>query len=69
MSAPVRVRVVGRREPPKPTWPDGWPVPRQGEQVELKELGVLWVGSVIWYPDGEFGEGDPFVYVILRDTP
>lgn len=67
MSAPVRVTITGRSTAPAVTWPPGWPPPREGEQVELRELGVLFVRTVVWYPEGEFGEGDPFVYVVLGD--
>lgn len=47
-------------------WPEGWPVPRVGDSVDLPGLGGLAVRTVVWCPEGE-GEDDfePFVYVVI----
>jgi len=56
-----------RTEYPLPTWPEGWPPPRKGDEVCLADGTITLVHVVEWLPHGEDG-GDPFVYVVLR-TP
>lgn len=55
---------------PAPEWPESWPVPRIGDEVELADGFTAKVEHVIWYPHGEFGDQDeparPFVYVVLH---
>jgi hypothetical protein len=54
---------------PSPQWPDGWPVPRIGDDVDLGPLfdGLsLKVTVVDWFPAGEDDGDEPFVYVVLR---
>ena len=51
------------------TWPKDWPVPREGESVEIpgvRDITTV-VRNVTWYPAGdEDGEiSDPFVYVVV----
>lgn len=53
------------REHPLPLWPDGWPVPRLGDEVRLADGAITRVHVVEWLPHGEHGS-DPFVYVVLR---
>jgi hypothetical protein len=50
----------------KPTWPEGWPLPRIGDEVHLPDGSEAEVTSVTWYPNGEHGDNEPFVYVVLR---
>lgn len=56
------------------TWPEGMPVPSQGDRVALPhaEPSVLGVRVVEWYPLGDVDESDdrahdptPFVYVVI----
>lgn len=49
-------------------WPEGWPIPRENEEVQSKDGTPLFVRHVIWYPHGEFGEdSEPFVHIVLWD--
>jgi hypothetical protein len=50
---------------PDPVWPDGWPLPRKGDCIELPEQPPLWVRGVDWYPHGSEEGSDPFVYIVL----
>lgn len=51
-------------------WPEGWPVPRVGDEVTLpgpdSELNLA-VRAVDWYPKGDPDDGgsEPFVYVVI----
>ena len=56
------------------TWPEGWPVPREGDTVHLPHLderdpAELSVRTVVWYPEGDDeSEGldrEPFVYLVV----
>lgn len=51
---------------PGPVWPDGWPVPRIGDEVTSVHGITLKVTAVGWFPEGEDGDDEPFVYVVLR---
>ena len=51
-------------------WPEGWPVPREGDTVHLDGLddqdpAELSVRTVVWYPEGEDDDAEPFVYVVI----
>lgn len=52
-----------RREPLD--WPQGWPVPREGESVDMGVAGLLSVRSVVWYPEGNRDSPEPFVYLVI----
>lgn len=58
---PYRSNGEGRQ---KVEWPEGWPVPRIGDDVGTRDGGFLKVRAVVWYPHGEDGS-EPFAYVIL----
>lgn len=64
----VQVSVVGVIDPPEVKWPQGWPIPRIGEEVFLPNQPSLFVRVVEWYPMGD-PENDemkiPFVYVVI----
>lgn len=49
------------------TWPDGWPIPREGDSVDLPGLPSLAVRTVVWYPEGgdDGDEREPFVYLVI----
>jgi hypothetical protein len=49
------------------TWPDGWPIPRVDDEVEIPNLPeVAAVRTVVWNPMGSLDEGDePFVYIVV----
>lgn len=68
----ILVTMVGtqRREPV--LWPDGWPVPREGDRFEVPGAPeVTTVRNVTWYPEGNNEEDDsePFVYVVVGPRP
>lgn len=47
-------------------WPKGWPPPREGDKVEIRELPeVDVVRTAIWYPEGTGKDSEPFLYVVL----
>lgn len=46
-------------------WPDGWPVPREGDSVDLPDAPGLAVRTVAWNPEGEGDDSEPFVYVAI----
>lgn len=46
-------------------WPEGWSLPRAGDEVVLFGVGSALVRGVQWYPDGEDGNREPFVAVWL----
>lgn len=69
----VRTTVVGTPKPaPQVRWPDGWPIPREGDPVEVAQPGddplTLYVRRVVWYPHGD-ALPDPFVYLVLGVNP
>lgn len=59
--------LAGVVDAPDLEWPEGWPVPREGESVSLPGVGPLQVRTVVWYPAGNSDEGDPepFAYVVV----
>jgi hypothetical protein len=65
----ITARLTGVIDPPGLDWPEGWPVPREGDIVSLPGVGPLQVRTVVWYPagdgDDDEGELDPFVYVVI----
>lgn len=48
-----------------PTWPEGWPVPRVGDEVVLKDSSTVTVRTVVWYPGGDQDAPFPHAYVVL----
>ena len=68
----VRISQVGVVDKRVVEWPNDWPVPREGEQIELEE-GTRYVRHVIWYPEGDHEERSlahkPFVYVVIGPNP
>lgn len=62
---PIMASGGGKRYP-TPEWPEGWPLPREGEAVETGSQ-TLYVKHVIYYPWGNRDEGDsePFIYIVL----
>lgn len=65
MDLRVVVRVVGHSVRLDNGWPEGWPVPREGEPIHIGE-DTLYVRTVAWYPAGDIhGDHEPFVYVVL----
>lgn len=60
----VLINVVGWHPRPEVTWPEGWPVPRIGDQVQVKDK-ILFVRDVCWYPLGDREDIYPFVYVVV----
>lgn len=75
MSARVVIlNLVGATFNEQPVWPEGWPVPQAGDEVEVQEQ--FWhVRHVVWYPSGEVMNEDtgertePFVYVVIGPRP
>lgn len=58
---------TGKR--PEVFWPNGWPVPRVGDQIDLEGQSgphSFWVRRVIWCVDAR---PRPYVYVVLTTTP
>lgn len=59
----------------KVEWPEGWPIPREHEEVNLPGLPESLTGGintwhvrhVIWYPQGDPNSDDPepFIYLVL----
>lgn len=47
-------------------WPEGLPVPRVGEAIELGDGTRLTVKAVDWYPQGVEGNPEPTVYVVAQ---
>lgn len=64
----IRCTLVGLTEHARELkWPEGWPVPTEGDTVELPGLVAgLVVRRVVWYPEGD-GEDEPspFVYLVI----
>jgi hypothetical protein len=49
-------------------WPEGWPIPREGESVTLPGEDNLSVRTVVWYPEGsdeDEEDREPFVYLVI----
>lgn len=50
----------------KVVWPDGWPIPREGDSITIPALDeVTSVRTVVWYPEGDGWKQDPFVYIVV----
>jgi hypothetical protein len=49
-------------------WPDGWPIPRLGEYIELPSGDTYSVSTVAYYPQGddEDESPEPFIYVVAQ---
>jgi hypothetical protein len=45
-------------------WPDGWPVPRVGDDVVLHDRNLA-VRAVYWNPQGDEDDPKPFVFLAL----
>lgn len=66
----VYLRVVGMaqaRDAVETEWPDGWPIPREGETVYTAARDALYVRDVSWWPIGDplNDDPEPFVYVVI----
>lgn len=48
------------------SWPEGWPVPRVGEAIELADGTRLRIQAVDWFPQGGDDVPEPAVYVTAR---
>lgn len=53
-------------------WPEGWPIPREGESVSVDLNSIdgptdgLRVRTVVWYPEGSSSaDPEPFVYLVV----
>lgn len=56
-----------REDPlPRPVWPEAWPLPSIGHGVYLENGECRYVTAVDWYPQGEDGDGESFVYIVLK---
>ena len=68
--AKVITSIVGNfdNKIPEIEWPEGWPIPRVGDEVYSKNNDLLFVRHVCWYPHGEFGN-EPFIYIVLWQKP
>lgn len=51
---------------PEPAWPEGWPVPGLGHDIQMPHGRSLKVTAIDWFPTGEDPGDEPFVYVVLR---
>lgn len=63
----VMVSAVGvtNREHPI-TWPEGWPIPRVGDDVDIPALPeVAQVRTLVWNPEGDHDDPEPFVYIVV----
>jgi len=64
----VIATIVGSTDPRRiVTWPEGWPVPREGDSVTLHpdDPAVNTVRTVVWYPESDGDIPEPFVYLVL----
>jgi hypothetical protein len=63
---PYRADGTGRVQTPE--WPPTWPLPRPGDEIELRECALV-VLKVIWYPHAsDSGVRVPFVYIVTRQA-
>ncbi len=48
-------------------WPEGFPLPPEGVEVELPNhpVNMLFVRHVAWYPWGSYGTPEPHILLIL----
>ena len=62
----VQISVVGIAPRPDIEWPEDWPVPTVGDEIEF-DAYTLFVRHVVWYPNGdlESESKEPFVYVVV----
>lgn len=63
----IVVSLVGSSEQPELVWPQGWPVPREGESVALPGGDLLVVRTVAWCPRGgdPADPAEPYVYLVV----
>ena len=64
----IRISYVGTMNRAQIVWPEGWPVPRQGDSFNVEALGldeVTTVRHVVWYPHGDEEGPEPYVYVVV----
>ena len=48
------------------TWPESWPIPRVGDDVDIPALPeVQQVRTVVWNPEGDYEDKTPFVYIVV----
>ena len=64
----IKISVTGMHPRPDIVWPEGWPMPRIGEEVTIGEHN-LFVRHVDYYPLGDLEEKDPFIYVVIGPRP
>lgn len=67
MSVKVLVSVVGQQLDKSIEWPEGWPLPRIDEDVDIKvgDQSNVNVRSIVWFPNGDEENDEPFVYIVL----
>lgn len=53
---------------PDPVWPEGWPLPNKGDVVNIEDQS-LWVRAIEFNPFGDGEDPDPYIYIVLADTP
>lgn len=66
----VIVSVVGMCSRPEVDWPEGWPIPQVGAEIEIKTadtpfFGTVFVRTVVWHPQGDEETKEPFVYIVV----
>ena len=64
----IQITITGEHRDQPDEWPQGWPVPREGEEVTLGNGANVYVRHVVWHPSGSTfngGDSEPFVYVVL----
>lgn len=50
----------------KIVWPKDWPVPREGDTVDIPALPeVAQVRTVVWCPEGQEDSPKPYVYIVV----
>lgn len=50
------------------TWPPGWPAPRVGDEFTVPGGPPMYVRTVVWYPEGNEDDAEPFVYVVVGSS-
>lgn len=60
------ISIVGEYREERIAWPEGWPPPRVGDEVNVAD-GTVYVRHVVWDPQGdpEDDQPEPFVYIVL----
>lgn len=62
----VIVNLIGLQDPSRELeWPEGWPLPRFGEEVSLPNLPPLQVRAVCWQPEGDEEDNEPYIYLVI----